>query len=139
MNPFDGGLIEVDALHAVMTRKLAVSVQNLESRSGRTPFYNPMWSCFGDCPTHAIAANPSASRPAGTFFFYKTDDLVNHFWNMYDQVLLRPLLMDSLVALEILASDGQESLVTDEGRPRGRIFTDHLPIYFELDLHIERR
>ena len=48
-------------------------------------FYNPMWSKFGD-------AGPA---PPGTYFRNKGED-VNYFWHMFDQVLVRPALLDSL-------------------------------------------
>jgi hypothetical protein len=53
---------------------------------------------------------------------------------MFDQVLLRPSLMDSLAELRILDSDGQGPLVTERGRPRSSTASDHLPILFRLDL-----
>jgi hypothetical protein len=133
MNPFDEGLIATTALHAVMTRKLAISVQGLGAREGFLPFYNPMWSCLGDrIPGPADLGQKG--RPPGTHFYNNTLDRTTHFWQMYDQVLLRPALMDKLRHLEILDSDGQIDLVTAEGRPRSDALADHLPVLFELEL-----
>ena len=56
------------------------------------------------------------------------------YWNMFDQVLLRPGLMDSLTELRILDGDGQASLLSERGRPRSATASDHLPILFRLDL-----
>src|ERR1019366_1248793 len=111
--------------HGVMTRRLAETVNHrLSNRADYPCFFNPMWSLFGD----------GLPEPPGTYFFPDTADPTNHFWSIYDQVLLRPDLMNDLSALQILQSDGQESLVTREGRPRRQVFSDHLPIYFRLDL-----
>jgi hypothetical protein len=134
MEPFDGGLVETSALHAMMTWELTHSVQQLKARREFLPFYNPMWSCFGDRPHRVSNPGTAARRPPGTYFWNQTNDRANRFWSMYDQVLLRPNLMDRLVHLEILDTDGEQSLVTDEGRPRSDALTDHLPILFELDL-----
>jgi hypothetical protein len=124
MNPFEQGMVEARALHALMTRPLAQTIHRLEQR-GRYPcFYNPMWSYFGDRP----------SRPPGTYFFSNTLSSTNHFWNIYDQVLLRPEVMDKLSHLEILDSDGQVSLLTRFGRPNRAVLSDHLPLLFRLDL-----
>jgi len=53
---------------------------------------------------------------------------------MFDQLLLRPELMDHLTHLEILDSDGTEEFMTVEGKPRKELISDHLPILFELNL-----
>jgi hypothetical protein len=134
MNPFDGGLIQTTALHAVMTEELAVSVQQLESREDYPPFYNPMWSCLGDRDGHSPNPPFRRRRPPGTYFFANTRARANHFWHMYDQVLLRPALMHSLAHLQILDSDGEIDLVTSQGRPRQDSLSDHLPIHFVLDV-----
>lgn len=125
MNPFDAGVVGTQALNAVMTKRLARTVEKLASRARRDYrcFYNPMWAQFGD----------GTPGPPGTHF-HDGIDPVNRFWNTYDQLLLRPELMDCLMHLEILDSDGVESLVTREGRPRKVRFSDHLPIFFQLDL-----
>jgi hypothetical protein len=71
-------------------------------------------------------ANASSLTP-GTYF--------NQFWAMYDQVLIRPDIMDLLNGVEILASDGEEDLTTQHtGRPRRDKLSDHLPLMFELNL-----
>lgn len=133
MNPFDGGLVETTALHAVMTRHLTGVVVRHEARDGYPVFYNPMWSCLGDRPANRIQPR-GRRRPPGTYYFDNTNDRANVFWQMFDQVLLRPGLMEQLTFLEILASDGSEEFVTAEGKPREALVSDHLPILFELNL-----
>ena len=135
MNPFDPGLVETSALHAVMTKKLAASVQVLESRRDFLPFYNPMWSFFGDWSPAVGPEGNSPERVPGTYFFRDTNDRANHFWHVYDQVLLRPELMDRLVRLDIVGTDGSEPLTSKKsGRPRGLLLSDHLPILFTIEL-----
>lgn len=125
MNPFEPGVIATKGFHGVMTKRLAETVNHrLSNRADYPCFYNPMWHCFGD----------SAPGPPGTYFLQNTLDTTNHFWNIYDQVLLRPDLMDSLRYLQILDSDGEATLVTKEGRPRKGSLSDHLPLFFELDI-----
>ena len=53
---------------------------------------------------------------------------------MYDQVLLRPELMNTLRDLRILTSDGVEPLVTPNGTPKKSNASDHLPLFFQLEL-----
>ncbi|MBN9121635.1 MAG: hypothetical protein J0I06_21230 [Planctomycetes bacterium] len=92
-----------------------------------------MWSCLGDRPAPRIQPH-GRRRPPGTYYFDNTNDRANAFWQMFDQVLLRPQLMEQLTHLEILEGDGTEELVTAEGKPRANLMSDHLPILFELNL-----
>lgn len=133
MNPFDNGLVSATALHAVMSRELTRNVVNHNARKGKSVFYNPMWSCLGDRPTSALTVG-AFSRPPGTHYYSNTGDRSNTFWQMYDQVLLRPTIMDQLANLEILRTDGVQSFVTSGGQPRRAAVSDHLPILFELIL-----
>ncbi len=133
MNPFEGGLVQTTAFHAVMTRHLTDVVVRHEARDGYPVFYNPMWSCLGDRPASRIQPR-GRRRPPGTYYFDNTNDRANVFWQMFDQVLLRPELMEQLTHLEILAGDGTEEFVTAEGKPRAGLISDHLPVLFELNL-----
>jgi len=131
LNPFDSGLTDTDALHAVMTKELAVSARTHSIRKEFSLFYNPMWAYFGD---HRLAGTAEKlSRPGGTYFYPNTGDPANTFWKVYDQLLLRPSIMNCLRNLEILTSVGADSLVTPSGRPRSDKISDHLPLFFELD------
>ncbi|MBI2808325.1 MAG: hypothetical protein HYX68_25335 [Planctomycetes bacterium] len=51
---------------------------------------------------------------------------------MFDQVLVRPELMDRLDDLRILDSDGEVSFLNHAGRPDRNTASDHLPILFRL-------
>ncbi|MGH7172858.1 MAG: hypothetical protein ACRELG_21465, partial [Gemmataceae bacterium] len=111
------------ALNAVMTRDLATRADRTVAERSYRLFYSPMWGCFGD----------RTPGPAGTYF-YSASGPSGYFWNMFDQVLLRPALMDHLVELRILDGDGQESLLTGRGRPRASELSDHLPLLVRLDI-----
>ncbi len=125
MNPFEDGLVSANGLNAAMTRTLA----NKRSRMVQTKeypfFYNPMWGLFGD----------ARSTVAGTYYFSAAEHKI-FFWNIFDQVLLRPDLLESFDnnELQILHSDGDKSLLTSQGIPDSKNFSDHLPILFKLVL-----
>ena len=123
MNPFDPGLVGAQALNAVMTRDLALRTQRQVQGTSYRHFYNPMWSFFGD----------RTDGPAGSFY-HASSAPSNHYWNIYDQVLLRPDLIDALDEVRILDSDGHETLLTRAGLPSKTSGSDHLPLYFRLDL-----
>lgn len=123
MNPFDPGLVGTQALNAVMAKNLARPVERRVAGRGYRCFYNPMWGCFGD----------RSPGPPGSFFLTGSDP-ASHYWNIYDQVLLRPDLMQTLTHLEIMDSDGAEPLVNRSQRPARSMCSDHLPLYFRLEL-----
>lgn len=125
MNPFEAGVVGGMGLNAVMTRQLANRGSRVIQGKRYPYFYNPMWALFGD-------ANPG---PPGTYY-YLTSDHMAYYWNMFDQVLVRPDLMNrfNTSRLEILDTDGDVPLVDDRGIPNTSIGSDHLPIIFEIDL-----
>ncbi len=120
MNPFHPGVAAAHGLNAVMARDLARREQRTVATKSYRFFYNPMWGHFGD----------RRSGPPGTFFYSGSD----FYWNMFDQVMLRPALMDSLHEVRILDRVGERSLLTRQGRPRSSETSDHLPILFRLNL-----
>jgi hypothetical protein len=125
MNPFEPGVVDATGLHAVMTKQLAR--QKLRGTRERMPrFYNPMWSLFGD----------RGSGPPGTYYYASSGNKFMHFWHMFDQVLIRPDLLDSFQTetLQIIDFAGSEPLVSRQGIPRKGKYSDHLPILFQLNL-----
>ena len=125
MNPFEDGVVSSTGLHAVMTRKIAEKKSRIVQDNEYLYFYNPMWSLFGD----------GSKGPPGTYYYYKAEHKV-YFWNIFDQVLLRPDLIDffSNDDLMILDSDGKNVLLSSQGIPDINVASDHLPIYFTLNL-----
>jgi len=125
MNPFENGLVSANGFNAVMSRHIAEKKSRVVQDRAYPFFYNPMWSLFGD-------ASPG---PPGTYYNSRSEH-ISFFWYMFDQVLIRPDLLDSFSNkdLEILDSDGEISFLTKNGIPDDRIVSDHLPIIFKLRL-----
>ena len=110
-------------LSAVASRRIAErATRTVQGREYRL-FYNPMWGHFGD----------SKGDTAGSYF-YDSSEHTNYFWNVFDQVLLRPELAKRFDSsqLSIVKSVGERLLVRPDGRPDGTLYSDHLPIVFEL-------
>lgn len=82
-----------------------------------------MWAFLGD----------SGPSPPGTYF-YNSGGEVNYFWNVFDQVLVRPALLDSLSndGVKIITELQGHTLLTDLGRPNRETSSDHLPIVCRL-------
>ncbi len=125
MNPFESGMIAAGSLNAVMTRAVAERGIRRVQRADYRFFYNPMWSLLGD----------GNRGPAGTYYRDSADHH-DYFWNMFDQVLVRPQLLPSFQNehLHIISEDGVESFLEAAGIPNADGISDHLPIVFKLNI-----
>ncbi len=128
MNPSDVGMIDAESFHAIMDSEIVKNKSRIVSKKEYDYFYNPMWSLYGD-----IGNNVSGS------YYYKNAELVNYHWNVFDQVLIRPSLIDSFDkdSLKFIDYDGIKSLLKPTGIPDGEKFSDHLPLIFTLNLSIK--
>jgi endonuclease/exonuclease/phosphatase family metal-dependent hydrolase len=125
MNPFEAGVVGAGGFHATMARAEALRGQRTVSGQQYPFFCNPMWGCFGE----------RGETPAGTYF-HDSGEHVSYYWNMFDQVLLRPSLVERLSTdgVEIVTHAGAVSLLSANGRPDRSVASDHLPILFGLEL-----
>ncbi len=124
MNPFESGVVGSLGLHGVMDRRIAAGESRMIRGKSHKFFYNPMWSKFGDAD----------ESPAGTYF-YNSGSEVNYFWNVFDQVLVRPALLSSLPqdCVSIVTRVRGVSLLTDRGRPDQSTASDDLPIICRMN------
>ena len=124
MNPFDMGMVSAMAMHSLACLRTAKLGGRVVRGKRFSFFYNPTWSLFGD---HRGVPGTYYRSPSGYGSFY---------WNILDQVVLRPSIADRLdkESLRIITSTGKSELIDRNGRPAA---SDHLPLYFTLDLTIE--
>lgn len=122
MNPFEAGMISASAFHSVPSQKIACSGSRVIKERAHKYFYNPMWNLFGDSDN-----NPGS-------YFHRSSEQMVFFWNILDQVILRPELSTLFVesSLKILQSIGSTSLIKESGKPN---LSDHLPIVFKFNLN----
>ncbi|MBI1249126.1 hypothetical protein GC197_14945 [bacterium] len=121
MNPFEKGLVDSESFHAVLSRDVALEKSRTVHGKDRRFFYNPMWSEY-------------AKTPPGTYF-YRNSTTVCYFWNIFDQVLVRPDLIELFLdkELAVLSRVGTCSLLKSNGRPDEKTASDHLPLKFAFD------
>jgi len=124
MNPFEPGVAGGEALHAVMDKRTALRISSVIGGHERRFFYNPMWGRLGD----------GSVGPPGTYY-RQSSKQVNYFWNTFDQVLLRPELIDSFgdEHFKVVTTVRATSLLRN-GIPDVVVGSDHLPLVFGLDL-----
>jgi len=122
INPFEHGLIAAECFHASLSRRVAQRGTRVVQGNEYTFFYNPMWAHFGDRGT----------GPPGTYF-HSASSSTNIYWNMFDQVLIRPDLLDQFEdqSVQIITKIDGTDLANQEGRP---VISDHFPIVFALNL-----
>ena len=125
MNPFERGLVNFNCFHAVMSRDTARGRSRTSAGRERYFFYNPMWNHLGDRPP----------GPPGSYY-RRGSGQTEYFWHLFDQVLLRPDLLDYFVddGLEVLTRIGQQSLLNQSGIPDSGMGSDHLPLFLELSI-----
>jgi len=125
MNPFEAGIVNADGLHAISDRRIVKKGYRNVQGEKRRFFYNPMWNFFGDMSLH----------PPGTYF-YDSGGYVNYYWHIFDQILIRPNLLDlfQIDSLKIITEINGTSLLSGSGRPNKNKSSDHLPILFSLNL-----
>jgi len=126
LNPFERGVVSADGLHGVMTRHIALGGSRVVDGVRRKFLYNPMWSRFGD----------NSIGPPGTYYYRGTTQTV-YFWNIFDQVLLRPDLLPFFrdEDLKIITKIEDVSLLSSSGLPDKSAGSDHLPILIRLSLN----
>jgi exonuclease III len=124
MNPFEYGIVDASGFHAVMDRTTALQESRTVKGQEYPFFYNPMWNYLGDI----------SDFTPGTYF-YREGNKVVYFWNMFDQVLLRPALLPYFAddSVRIIMKYGTTSLLDSSDRPDRKQFSDHLPILLTLN------
>jgi hypothetical protein len=125
LNPFDDGVVAANALNASFSERIVKKARSRHYEDRDRPFFfNPMWRFFKE----------TEDRPQGTYYFNKSSEGVLFYWYIFDQVLIRPELLDQAkeYKVEILTQAGKNSLLTKNGLPSRR-YSDHLPILFAVD------
>lgn len=123
MNPFEDGIISAAGLHAVLAKSVAKDVSRVVDGNEYKMFYNPMWKLMG---------NEGEVAP-GTYY-YNSAKHYSFFWHTFDQVIIRPKLIENFVddELRIITQIGVFNLLTSSKRPNKATASDHLPIVFSI-------
>lgn len=123
LDPYDFGLCDRRLLLGVMDRRLAARMEASHNADIQSAvFYNPMWSRMGD----------ESPGPPGTYYT-STDDHHDYRFHTFDQVLVRPPLVPSLVAVTVPRRLGTIDLVQVSDLPRKADVSDHLPVIVDLE------
>lgn len=121
INPYDKDCIDARYFHGLPIYNETIKRSRTIMGEEFFMFYNPMWNLLGD-----------SKEPYGTYY-YSGSKTVNTYWNMYDQVMVRPALRERFIdeSLKILTETENTYLTNSKGHPDKNI-SDHLPIMFEI-------
>lgn len=119
MNPFEKGMLSLQGLHAYPQKEEANKREITLYGEKYKTFYNPMWKFLGDENTGLTYFYSSKSKPHSLY------------WNIFDQFLLRPEIIDFMKEIEIVKKVDNFKFLID-GKPNKQ-FSDHLPIFLKLD------
>lgn len=118
INPFDKICVEADSLFAIPYKNEMKETTAIRGGREYEKFYNPSWKFL-----------ESSTMPY-TSYRYDTCDLVDYYWNMFDQVIIRPQLIKAFdyENFRILTETQHHKLILNE-KPNINNYSDHLPIF----------
>ncbi|MCL1872902.1 MAG: endonuclease/exonuclease/phosphatase family protein [Clostridiales bacterium] len=122
VNPFEKPCVAANVLHAIPYKEMLCRPARIVQNSEYLKFYNPMWKFLY-----------SRKAPYGTYFYDNSGHIVNYYWNTFDQVIVRPQLINAFDdnSLSIITQVNEHNLLFN-GKPNKNKYSDHLPIYFNI-------
>lgn len=120
MNPFDFGMVQTTGLHSVMSKDIALKKSRIVDGKEYLFFYNPMWSFYGD---------NGKGKVNGTIYNTLSKP-INYFWNIFDQILIRPDLIKYIDEneIQIISQFNSEHSLLKKSNIIDDSISDHLPI-----------
>lgn len=121
VNPYDASCIDARYFHSLPVYEETKRKTRTVAGNPYTMFYNPMWRFLGD-----------TNQPYGTYY-HNNSNSINTYWNIYDQVIIRPALKERFIddSLKIITETNSKYLLDTNGHP-DKTISDHLPIIFEI-------
>ncbi|MCL2250238.1 MAG: endonuclease/exonuclease/phosphatase family protein [Oscillospiraceae bacterium] len=120
-NPFEVSCISANSLHAIPFSDEVKKDERVVRGTAYQKFYNPTWKFFG-----------LRDAPYSTYYYNKSD-MINYYWNVYDQVVIRPQLIDAFDddSLSIVTETKSHCLLKMK-KPDRENYSDHLPLFCTL-------
>ena len=121
INPYDSSCIDARYFHSLPVYEETKRKTRKVAGNEYAMFYNPMWRFLGD-----------SAEPYGTYY-HNNSGSINTYWNLYDQVIIRPALRERFIddSLRIVTETQSKYLLDSNGHP-DKTISDHLPIIFEI-------
>lgn len=122
LHPFSAGIIGCHGFQAVYDVRAAKKGSRIVENEERRFYYNPMWDIMG-----------KHSGIMGTYYCESDQDDRSFYWYTFDQVLIRPILIDRFVWDEFaVITEISGKTLLQNGKINKNTYSDHLPIKFEI-------
>lgn len=121
INPFEEISVSSDSLFAIPYREEVREATAIRQGVKKEKFFNPSWK---------FLSNQNA--PYATYY-YNSSKSIDYYWNMFDQVIIRPQLIDAfdMDSFSIISETKTCQLMVN-GKPNKSMYSDHLPILFNI-------
>ncbi|MCI9199938.1 MAG: hypothetical protein HFI03_05820 [Lachnospiraceae bacterium] len=122
LHPFSAGMIGMHGFNAVMDPNRALKESRTWNGNKLKFYYNPMWNLMGKW-----------DKVLGTYYFEHDQDDNSFYWYTFDQVLIRPELIDSFVWDEFgIVDHVEKASLLKNNKIYNTKYSDHLPIKFAI-------
>lgn len=126
LQPYSHGVMGTAGLNAIMSKERAREKKRIVNGRERKFFYNPMWALMG-----------ADKVVQGTYYSDTDSQDESMYWYTWDQVLMRPDLVDYFLMEELKIIDriAGKSMLTNGNvhKVDKKRYSDHLPIVFEIE------
>ncbi|MBX4259755.1 hypothetical protein KTC96_24835 (plasmid) [Clostridium estertheticum] len=122
LHPFSSGIIGAHGFNATLSPFKAKKNWRKIDDDKKFFYYNPMWKLMG---------NDEIAQ--GTYYNNSDENDKSFYWYTFDQILLRPLLIEQFVMkeLKIVTNVNGDPLIKNYIIDKVK-YSDHLPIKFEI-------
>lgn len=122
LHPFSAGIIGIHGFNAVMDPDKALEESRKLNRKEFKFYYNPMWDLMG-----------KRGKALGTYYRGADQDDNSFYWYTFDQVLIRPGLIDDFIwdEFEIIERIKDDPLLKGT-KIHSAKYSDHLPVKFAI-------
>jgi hypothetical protein len=121
-NPFEPACISANTMHAIPFIEEVQRLSRTIQANDYEMFYSPMWKFWS-----------RRKIPYATYYYYRSG-MVNYYWNTFDQVIMRPQLINAFEydSLVIVTETSNHQLLKEK-KPDEDNYSDHLPLYCTLN------
>ena len=121
INPFEEISVSPYSLFAIPYKEELKTTTAVRQSTVMEKFFNPSWKFLSNQKA------PYAS------YYYNSSKSDNYYWNMFDQVIVRPQLVNAfdMDSFSIITESKTCQLMLN-GKPNKNNFSDHLPIFFNI-------